>query len=350
MKIKAGLLVGYNGRGYHGLQLNGELETVEKAIAEGLLAVHAVSERNAADPSKIHLKSSSRTDKGVHAALNLVAANIELPVTEDLVASLREQLVERNIHLYRIIRLTKSVLPSKQAEFRIYEYVVPTFFLREGDFNREVEAMEAEDLKGQSGVRRTYTEDTIGQVAGYTSSAEDRGAFCSILQRYIGTKNFHNFTNLSNAKGARRYIKEIHVSDPYVCDGVEYVAVSISGQSFLLHQIRKMILFAVLLCRYSRQNVDAKFQRALGGEAMHIPKSPAEYLFLDKPVFRKLRREGGQEEIAVEDGERSEYKKAVIYPQIHRRENLAAFFASLDSVRFHRSNMLFLDDIVLEKQ
>lgn len=345
MKIRAGLLVGYDGSGCHGLQFNNDLDTIERRVVRCLLAAGAISERNADDPRKIHIKSSSRTDKGVHAALNLVSVKIELAITPELVSSLRGLLREEGIHLYSIIRLTKSVVPSKQAISRAYEYVVPTFFLMQGNLSQEVELQRQEDQAcKRSGVKRDYPDAVLDSVVGYTSPKDDVKAFSDILQKYIGTKDFRNFTKLSNEKGSRRYIKSIAVSAPYVCDGVEYVRVSIAGQSFLLHQIRKMVFFAVLLCRYYRDRAGPKFDMVFGPQSIHVPKSPSEYLLLDKPTFHKLRRgDGTLEDIQVDDADREDYKTNVIYPRIHQRKNLVGFFAALDSARFHRENIAFMD-------
>jgi tRNA pseudouridine38-40 synthase len=347
MKIRAGLLVGYSGRGYHGLQLNNGLNTIEKAISECLAEAGAISKANAADPSKIHMKSASRTDKGVHAVLNLVSMKIQVEASNELAGRMRELLKQRGVHLYKIMRLTKRNIPSKQAESRVYEYVVPVYFLKESSYGEEVEELRRRDAEAvKLGVRRTYPDDALKDIFGHRASAEDIALFGETLQRYVGTKNFHNFTNLANAKGTRRYIKSVTVSDPYVFDGVEYTRVTFHGQSFLLHQIRKMVFFALLLCRYSRRDIEAKFARAFCSEAMHIPKSPAEYLFLDRPIFSALRRDKGLEAIEVDERSRTAYKEDVIYPIVHDRSNLFSFLFSLDAVRFHSSNMLFLSDLL----
>ncbi|AFM98131.1 pseudouridine synthase [Encephalitozoon hellem ATCC 50504] len=345
MKIRAGLLVGYDGSGYHGLQFNKELDTIEKKVVDCLLSVGAISERNAEDPKKIHIKSSSRTDKGVHAAFNLISVKIEVCITPELVSRLRTLLSQEGIHLYDIVKLTKSTVPSKQAISRTYEYVVPTFFLTEGNFSEEAEALKQKDGEHRAGgIKRDYPEDVVESVTGYRSSPDDIKAFESILQKYIGTKDFHNFTKLNNEKGTKRYIKSITITDPYVSEDVEYVRISITGQSFLLHQIRKMVLFAVLLCKYSRNSVDQKFSIAFNKQNVHVPKGPSEYLLLDKPVFHKLRRgDGSTEDIDVSDSDREEYKRSFIYPRIHQRKNLIGFFACLDSVRFHKENIAFID-------
>ncbi|KAM0671982.1 tRNA pseudouridine synthase 1 [Ordospora colligata] len=344
MKIRVGLLVGYNGSAYHGLQLNNDLHTIEKTIAQSLLKTGAITQQNAEDPRKIHMKSSSRTDKGVHAAFNLVSAKISVPITPEFVNSLRDALLQESIHLYDIVRLPKSIIPSKQADSRIYEYVVPTFFLMQSSFSQEVHEMQKSDiLKEKFGVWRDYPESLVDQIVGYTSLKEDIQVFNEILQKYLGTQDFHNFTKQNTDKGTKRYIRSIVVSDPYTSDGIEYVKLEITGQSFLLHQIRKMVFFAMLLCRYQRNNIDIKFSMAFSNQSIHVPKSPSQYLLLDKPIFHRLRKGSSIECIEVDESQREEYKKTVIYPEIYKRKNLIGFFASLDSVRFHRENMVFLD-------
>jgi tRNA pseudouridine38-40 synthase len=347
MKIRVGLLVGYNGRRYHGLQLNSDLDTIEKAISSCLAEAGAISKANAADPSKIHIKSASRTDKGVHAVLNLVSMKIQVGLSEELTERLKELLGERDIHLYKIVRLTKRNIPSKQTESRIYEYIVPVYFLRESSYAEEIGELRKRDAAAAKlGIRRTYSDEMLADILGYRAPAGDVSLFREILQRYVGTKSFHNFTSLGNVKGTRRYIRSVALSDTYVVDDVEYVRIMLHGQSFLLHQIRKMVLFALLLCRYSRKDIDSKFALAFSREAMHIPKSPAEYLFLDRPIFSALRRNETREEIEIDEDARMEYKEKTIYPIVHDRRNLSSFLASMDAVRFHSSNMRFLSDLL----
>ncbi|KAH9411609.1 putative tRNA pseudouridine synthase [Ordospora pajunii] len=344
MKIRVGLLLGYNGSAYHGLQLNNDLHTIEKTIAQCLLSTGAITQQNAEDPRKIHIKSSSRTDKGVHAAFNLVSVKISVPITPEFVSCLRNTLSQECIHLYDVVRLPKSIIPSKQADARIYEYVVPTFFLMQSNFSQEVDEMQRSDMsKEKFGLWREYPESLIDQVVGYTSPKEDIQTFNEILQKYLGTQDFHNFTKQNTDKGTKRYIRSITVSDTYTSDGIEYIKLEITGQSFLLHQIRKMVFFAMLLCRYQRSSIDIKFGMAFGKQTIHVPKSPSQYLLLDKPIFHRLRKGSSIECIEVDEIQREEYKKAVIYPEIHQRKNLIGFFASFDSVRFHRENMIFLD-------
>lgn len=50
---------------------------------------------------------------------------------------------------------------------------------------------------------------------------------------------------------AQRYILECKCSEPFEIDGAKFVKVVLLGQSFVLHQIRKMIGLAIQVNRVS---------------------------------------------------------------------------------------------------
>jgi len=63
----------------------------------------------------------------------------------------------------------------------------------------------------------------------------------------------------------------------------EWIAVLLDGQSFLLHQIRKMIFMLVMLCR--TQTPSSVLDEMFGLSSYHIPKMPALGLLLDHPLY-----------------------------------------------------------------
>ena len=65
----------------------------------------------------------------------------------------------------------------------------------------------------------------------------------TILAHYLGTKNFHNFTSQKKFKdpSAKRFIHSFTCSEPFIYNGLELVSLKVKGQSFMLHQIRKMV-------------------------------------------------------------------------------------------------------------
>lgn len=368
MKRKVGLIIGYNGEGYHGLQYNGDLHTIEREIIQILLQNSCITEINSKDPQKIDLKSCSRTDKGVHASFNVVNVKIIQEPTEELFNKLKAAFLEHGMMLYKIVRLPKRFVGHKCARSRIYKYVVPTYFLEDGiledevaiqqkqdsnkpeeiiidnkqdsdDVNSESDDMHSQqDMNNESNktIFRKYENEMITPIKGHKSNKIE--LFRRMMQCYVGTNNYHNFTTKNVQGDVKRYMKEIQVSEPFYDNEVEYVEVKIHGQSFLLHQIRKMISFAVLNCRYAaEESFRSNFEKALSKEDVHIPKSPSQYLFLSKVFFEDF-NERRAETIEADEKEKEVFERSRIYPSILKEENLFEWMKYLDAVRFHHGH------------
>lgn len=380
MKKKIGLIVGYNGDGYHGLQYNKELDTIEKEVIKILLSNGCITELNSLDPQKIDLKSSSRTDKGVHASFNVINVKIIKEPTPELFQKLKSDFNDIGMILYKIVSLPKSFISYKQARSRIYKYTVPTFFLQESNFKDEYINLKLKDeiiqnngskLKSNDDLNkpenvgesdqcdlisdiaekkqiifREYNETDILPIQGYKIDSIE--IFRNMMQMYVGTHNFHNFTVKKAQGDVKRYMMSIAVSEPFDNNGIEYVEVKIHGQSFLLHQIRKMISFAVLNCRYSRINFKENFDKVFSIEEVHVPKCPSEYLFLNHVFFDDFnirKKQSGDEQIEIDEREKEQFEKVRIYPSILTKTNLYEWFKYLDAVRFHHDKFnLFLKE------
>ena len=72
------MLLGYCGSGYYGMQYNPPHKTIEGEILTKLFDVGAISEENSLAPKKNSFMAAARTDKGVHAMLNLLSLKITL--------------------------------------------------------------------------------------------------------------------------------------------------------------------------------------------------------------------------------------------------------------------------------
>jgi tRNA pseudouridine38-40 synthase len=87
----------------------------------------------------------------------------------------------------------------------------------------------------------TPTESTI--LSSFRVNQERFDTFRQAMTLFQGTHNFHNYTITRSFKdpAAKRFMINITVDDPIMIHGMEWISVKLHGQSFMLHQIRKMI-------------------------------------------------------------------------------------------------------------
>ncbi len=140
------------------------------------------------------------------------------------------------------------------------------------------------------------------------------------LDRYVGTHNFHNFTVRKSFHDAssKRHIKSFEVNPtPIRIRDTEWLSIKVHGQSFMMHQIRKMVAMAVMLvrCGSALDTIDQSYQN----KRISIPKAPGLGLLLERPVFEnydlKARDSYGRDPIDFTkyDKEIREFKDQEIY-------------------------------------
>ncbi|KAI7741157.1 hypothetical protein M8C21_018475 [Ambrosia artemisiifolia] len=172
---------------------------------------------------------------------------------------------------------------------------------------------------------------------------EERGRFNKILKQYEGTHNFHNFTTRTKAAdpSANRYIISFSANSTVTVDGMEFVKCEVVGQSFMLHQIRKMIGVAVAVMR----NVapESLIETALRQDVnINVPTAPEVGLYLDECFFSSYNQKwkDTHEEVSMKDyaDEAEEFKLKYIYSHIastERKEGaVAVWLHSLDYRRY----------------
>ncbi|OJJ50523.1 hypothetical protein ASPZODRAFT_21083 [Penicilliopsis zonata CBS 506.65] len=423
-KKKVAVLLGYSGTGYHGMQMSTTEKTIEGELFAAFVAADAISKANAADPKKSSFVRCARTDKGVHAAGNIVSLKM-IVEDPDLVQKINEKLSPQ-IRVWGIELANKSFSCYQMCDSRIYEYLIPTHCFipphpsthlgralvkmaeKEGDLDaykarqeevasfwdetdenyvkpileqlpedirdlvekalhigtddtrasseeREekrapadqeetqespaasLQATEAgPDASGEEAIdpKRLQVIQTVKQIkAAYLKAKKAYRIPPARLQRvqaaldkYLGTKRFWNYTiqKTYTDPSAKRLIKSFNANPtPIIINGTEWLSMKVHGQSFMMHQIRKMVAMVALVvrCGCDPERIDETY----GPTRIAIPKAPGLGLLLERPVFTNYSRkavESGKNPIDFDkyDKEISEFKQREIYDRIFREE------------------------------
>jgi len=167
----------------------------------------------------------------------------------------------------------------------------------------------------------------IAAKKAYRISQSRRNRVQEALDCYLGTRNFHNYTIQKSFSdpSAKRVIRSFKVGpDPVYINDTEWLSLKVHGQSFMMHQIRKMIAMAALVvrCGSPKEIIGESF----GPPKISIPKAPGLGLLLERPVFdsynERAVREFGREKIDFDkyQKEMDEFKQREIYDRIFREE------------------------------
>lgn len=164
------------------------------------------------------------------------------------------------------------------------------------------------------------------------------------LSAYVGTKNYHNYTVNKKFKdpSAKRLIKSFKAAEgPIIINGTEWISLKVHGQSFMMHQIRKMVGMAALVVRCGCP-VD-RIAETFGDVDVAIPKVPGLGLLLERPVFdsynAKAADKFNREKVEFTKYEKvmEEFKQREIYERIFREEEESnqfnQFFAHIDGYK-----------------
>ncbi|GKT52924.1 tRNA pseudouridine38-40 synthase A [Colletotrichum tofieldiae] len=446
-KRKVAVMVGYSGTGYKGMQINNEEKTIEGDLFKAFVAAGAISKANADDHKKSSLVRCARTDKGVHAAGNVISLKLIIE-DEDIVEKINANLPDQ-IRVWGIQRTNNSFSCYQTCDSRWYEYLMPTYCLlpphpdswlwkqlvevakdkgyyeefqkkladvegywREVDEKDIKPILEKLDPETRAKVmeRIHADEDSAGgeaeeskpaaeakteekpaepAVASTTETTEPKTSaevpegsvkprnrdltpldfalrdikaayiaakrryrvtperlnqLQAALSEYCGTINFHNYTVQKNFKdpSAKRHIKSFKVNmEPIQIRDTEWVSLKVHGQSFMMHQIRKMVGMASLVVRCATPL--ERMKQSYGPTRIAIPKAPGLGLLLERPVFdaynRRAKDNFGKETIDFSkyDDKLQAFKDKQIYQRIfevEEQENtFHIFFQQVDNFK-----------------
>ncbi|KAH1498006.1 hypothetical protein LV164_002887 [Aspergillus fumigatus] len=443
-KKKVAVLIGYAGTGYHGMQLSDKEKTIEGDLFTAFVAAGAISKANAADPKKSSLVRCARTDKGVHAAGNVVSLKLIIE-DPDLIKKINEKLCPQ-IRVWDIQVTNKGFSCYQMCDSRVYEYLIPSYcFLpphpstylgrkivelaeKEGDLEAyrarqeevatywedvdnerikpildtfpedlrklvekalyfdEERAPEDEDATQKKEPQQTSSkanpadsEQTAQEQATEASTEEEarrqriyeavkkvKSAYTeakrayripaarldrlqATLDKYVGTNNFYNYTiqKTYTDPSAKRFIKSFKVDrNPIIINGTEWLSLKVHGQSFMMHQIRKMVAMATMLVRAGCD--PQRIVDSYGPTKIAIPKAPGLGLLLERPIFDGYNKRAtttlGKEPIDFNKYQKEidEFKQREIYDRIFREEEQANAFSVFFNHIDHFSQETFL--------
>lgn len=146
------------------------------------------------------------------------------------------------------------------------------------------------------------------------------------LDRYVGTRNFYNYTIQKTFRdpSSKRHIKSFNVNqEPIIINGTEWISLKVHGQSFMMHQIRKMVAMAALVVRCGCD--PDRIIETYGPTKIAIPKAPGLGLLLERPIFDAYNKrvvDFGKDPIDFSKYEKeiNEFKQREIYERIFREE------------------------------
>ena len=161
------------------------------------------------------------------------------------------------------------------------------------------------------------------------------------LNRYLGTNNFHNYTVQKSFKdpSSKRLMKSFVVNpEPIIIGDTEWLSLKVHGQSFMMHQIRKMVGLATLVTRCASD--PAVIAETYGPARIAIPKAPALGLLLERPVFDNYNKKAsaGADKETLEfskyDDQIEPFKREHIYTRIfeHEERENTYVFLSIDHI------------------
>ncbi|XP_045538127.1 tRNA pseudouridine synthase A isoform X2 [Papilio machaon] len=321
---KMAMLLGYCGVDYYGMQRNPGVRTIEEDLMKALFEAKYITEEDFVNQQNAQFQRSSRTDKGVSAARQVVS--LKLPLEIDI-EEINKRLPE-NIKVFGVKRVTNKFNSKIKCNARTYSYTLPTYAF-ESDFVNDEE-------------KKLYriTEDKLKAVN-------------DVLAFYIGTKSYHNFTEKKHYQdpSASRYMMSFTLDRVFVDSEWEFAELLVKGQSFMLHQIRKMV---GLMIAVVRGHTDiSTLEKAFGKDKVMIPTAPGLGLVLDKVHYERYdaKFKDSHDSLTWEAEEDSvqTFKREKIYPNIVKGEiedkSMAFWLEKLNKHNYEPS-----DDVPSEKE
>jgi tRNA pseudouridine38-40 synthase len=301
---------------------------------------------------QIHFMRAARTDKGV-SAVGQVVSLMMVVNPPGIIDRINAELPPA-IRAYGFRRTVKGFDARKACDKRRYEYILPVWMFdpkmegiyrpklkkktqegegaKEGEEEDEIEEIEAaaavvkEEVNDEAPTETMPTGQPYGSDSDFVFDDACIQRLNDILKQYQGTCNFHNFTvrTPATAPQAKRFILSFTCDGIFEINGTKWVRTVVIGQSFMLHQIRKMIGMA--LAEFRGVAPPGSLKYALGTfHSANTPMAPDLGLFLDECYYDAYNDRWGHqnEDLRLSDWQADveEFKKERLYPALAKRDS-----------------------------
>ncbi|KAI5079597.1 hypothetical protein GOP47_0005076 [Adiantum capillus-veneris] len=356
IKRKVALWVGYVGTDYKGLQIqrtSAAGQTIEQELETAIFRAGGILESNFGSLEKVGWMRSSRTDKGVHSLSTVISLKIEVNpeawgCNDDGIgfADKINQYLPRTIKIFGIAPVNKSFDPRRGCRTRTYRYLLPSAavgvtestsieevqqhisrfqiilssFVGHYPYHNYTIRSQYRKKSSASNKKDSMKHDIKQEdsqlplsVSDYSSdedeSCNDELSSLPVLSTSTSPKQADE---LSSPPPKIFWLHEINIADKifsahfrtvfsFTCGGLQnfkglqFLELNVHGESFMLHQIRKMIGTAVAVMRDVLPLDVIPISLSCSARVV-LPIAPSEGLFLasnDFYPFRTLLRPRG---------------------------------------------------------
>lgn len=295
-------MLSFCGKNYLGMQRNPGFPTIEEELLKAFLSTGSISQEWFDCPQLAWFQRASRTDKGVSAMRMVISTKMLYNDSnvDETISKINAELPPE-ITVNEIKRVTKNFNCKNACDSRTYKYLMPTYALS----NVAPLPLPLQEEHGLNEAELQKYRDT--ELVAYQAHEKYRvdsdviDKANALLAKYIGPHYYHNFTSgkLPLEPSSQRFMTKFEVVKTFVDEAaagggqLEMALLEVKGQSFMLHQIRKMIGMVIAILR--GHCPESTLDLAWGTQRVDIPRAPGLGLMLDQVHYDTYNNRFGQD-------------------------------------------------------